>query len=218
MRKSSSKSGKIDGENEHEFHLFVRPKDPKAERWEGPRSGMDAAIDVFNADEVCCAFERRTASLRSPQTGDINRLEELLGPIVEGASEIYTDLLTSPTTTNLFSRFFSNPAPKAESLARLLKSSVVKPLKPIINDIRVFKSDAEVANMRKAGQISGRVFTEAMKQAWTSEKDLGAFLDYRFKQQGCEISAYVPVVAGGKVRFVLYQSESTLTDRQSMGV
>ncbi|MCJ1423566.1 hypothetical protein MMC29_001450 [Sticta canariensis] len=174
--------GKIDGENEHEFHLFVRPKDAKAERWEGPRSGMDAAIDVFNADE----------------TGDINRLEELLGPIVEGASEIYTDLLTSPTTTNLFSRFFSNPAPKAESLAKLLKSSVVKPLKPIINDIRVFKSDAEVANMRKAGQISGRVFTEAMKQAWTAEKDLGAFLDYRFKQQGCDISAYVPVVAGGK--------------------
>lgn len=53
--------------------------------------------------------------------------------------------------------------------------------------------------MRKAGQISGRVFTEAMKQAWTKEKDLEAFLDYRFKARGCDGSAYIPVVAGGKV-------------------
>lgn len=114
-----------------------------------------------------------------------------------------------PTTRSTFSRFFSTPAPKAESLAKLLESSVVKPLKPIINEIRVLKSSAEVANMRKAGQISGRVFTEAMRQSWTAEKDLGAFLDYRFKQHGCDNSAYMPVVAGGQVRFVLHQSEST---------
>lgn len=54
--------------------------------------------------------------------------------------------------------------------------------------------------MRQAGQISGRVFTEVMRQAWAHEKDLAAFLDYRFKVQGCEASAYVPVVAGGEVR------------------
>lgn len=35
------------------FHLFVRPKDEKAEQWDGARSGEQAAIDVFNADEVC---------------------------------------------------------------------------------------------------------------------------------------------------------------------
>jgi hypothetical protein len=34
------------------FHLFVRPKDEKAELWEGARSGIQAALDVFNADEV----------------------------------------------------------------------------------------------------------------------------------------------------------------------
>lgn len=55
--------------------------------------------------------------------------------------------------------------------------------------------------MRKAGQISGRVFTEAMRQTWTREKDLAAFLDYRFKARGCDSPAYVPVVGGGLVRF-----------------
>ncbi|KAF4252293.1 hypothetical protein CNMCM8057_006282 [Aspergillus fumigatus] len=39
------------GDN-HIFHLYVREKDPRAELWEGARSGTQAAIDVFNADEV----------------------------------------------------------------------------------------------------------------------------------------------------------------------
>lgn len=54
--------------------------------------------------------------------------------------------------------------------------------------------------MRKAGQISGRVFTAAMAKAWTREKDLGVFLDYGFQRRGCDSPAYIPVVAGGQVR------------------
>jgi intermediate cleaving peptidase 55 len=41
------------GDN-HIFHLYVREKDPKAELWDGARSGTQAAMDVFNADEVGC--------------------------------------------------------------------------------------------------------------------------------------------------------------------
>jgi intermediate cleaving peptidase 55 len=39
------------GDN-HVFHLYVREKDRKVELWEGARSGTQAAVDVFNADEV----------------------------------------------------------------------------------------------------------------------------------------------------------------------
>lgn len=42
------------GQNgDHRFHLYVRPTDAKAAQWEGARSGTQAALDVFNADEVC---------------------------------------------------------------------------------------------------------------------------------------------------------------------
>ena len=61
-RKSSIKIGKTADNNDHVFHLFVRPKDPKAEQWEGARSGTQAAVDVFNADEV-------HRFLPKPQTG-----------------------------------------------------------------------------------------------------------------------------------------------------
>lgn len=43
---------KAGSDGEYVFHLFVRPKDASAEQWEGTRSGEQAAIDVFNADEV----------------------------------------------------------------------------------------------------------------------------------------------------------------------
>lgn len=67
-----------------------------------------------------------------------------------------------------------------------------------MNDLRVIKSEAEIANMRLAGKASGRAFTNAMRQQWTLEKNLGAYLDYQFKANGCDTWAYVPVVAGGR--------------------
>ncbi|KAL8635600.1 MAG: hypothetical protein Q9228_006923 [Teloschistes exilis] len=169
--------------DDHIFHLFVRPKSPKDEQWEGSRSGTQAALDVFNADE----------------SGDINGIERHLYQIVGDASEVYTDALPSNPSTSAFARLFSSrPSSVTDSLSRILEKAKVTPLKSIMNDLRNIKSDAEIANMRKAGRASGRAFTEAMRQAWTLEKDLTAYLEYMFKRKGCETSAYVPVVAGGK--------------------
>lgn len=56
-----------------------------------------------------------------------------------------------------------------------------------------------------------------MRQAWTTEKDLAAYLDYQFKTRGCDCSAYIPVVAGGQVRLVLSWSMAvplTAAERQ----
>lgn len=53
--------------------------------------------------------------------------------------------------------------------------------------------------MRRAGQASGRAFTESMKNHFSTEKDLNAFLEYQFKVKGCDKTAFVPVVAGGRV-------------------
>lgn len=71
-------------------------------------------------------------------------------------------------------------------------------LRPLLNDFRVIKSSAEIANMRQAGQLSGRAITDSMRQSFTGEKQLADYLDYRFKYLGCEGPAYVPVIAGGE--------------------
>lgn len=191
--------GKSSTSDDHIFHLFVRPKDVKAEQWDGVRSGIQAALDVFNADEVCSKTYKRRNNAKYIQAGDVNQISNLLTPLVREASKIYTDYTLNSKTRSLFSRFLHDRSPKTEGLGKLLESSTVIPLKEHINDIRNVKSDAEIANMRIAGQASGRAFTDSMRQAWTRERDLAAHLEYRFRMNDCDGSAYVPVVAGGQV-------------------
>ncbi|CAO2655583.1 Nn.00g043860.m01.CDS01 [Neocucurbitaria sp. VM-36] len=171
-------------DQEHTFHLYVRPKDPKVEAWEGPRSGIEAAEDVFNADV----------------TGSIDDLPRLLPEVVKRSKNVYTDLPQSRMTRSILSRYLAGTEPaRTGGIANVFRDSEasVKPLRPLMNELRVIKSEAEVANMRKAGQHSGRAITDAMRQSFTNEKDLDSFLDYWFKQDGCDGPAYVPVVAGG---------------------
>ncbi|KAI9835914.1 MAG: hypothetical protein M1819_001812 [Sarea resinae] len=103
-----------------------------------------------------------------------------------------------------------------EGLRHLIGTSKTKPLKPTVNSLRVFKSAAEISNMRKAGQASGRGYTEAMRQSFNKEKDLAAFLEYQFKIRGCDSSAYVPVVAGGENALSIHyvRNDDVLSDDQ----
>jgi len=118
----------------------------------------------------------------------------LLPPLISGASEVYTDIVKCSG----FGRFFRDQNLVPNDFQRMIKDSKVKPLKPLMHELRIIKSESEIANMRLAGKFSGRAFTNAMRRQWTEEKDLGAFLDYEFKIGGCDAAAYVPVIAGGQ--------------------
>jgi intermediate cleaving peptidase 55 len=195
---------KLDDSGAHDFHLYVRPKNPKAELWEGARSGIDAAEDVFNADTA----------------GDVNDLPKILPEIVSRAEEVYTDLPNSLISRNTLSRYLAGQEPsRTGGISRVFRDAdkSTKPLRPLLNDLRIIKSDAEINNMRKAGQHSGRAFTDAMRQTFTSEKELDAFLDYWFKQDGCDGPAYVPVVAGGiNANTIHYVSNDMLFKPESL--
>ncbi|KAL2366612.1 hypothetical protein RJZ56_000445 [Blastomyces dermatitidis] len=174
--------GNDGSDNDHVFHLYVREKDPKAELWEGARSGVQAAIDVFNADI----------------SGSIDDVSTSPPSILSDASTIYTDLrLTDPSRSSL-SRFFSLLKQKNGVLEKIMASHKMRALRPVLNELRIYKSEGEIQNMRKAGQASGRAFTEAMRNGFTKEKDIHAFLEYQFKMNGCDGPAFVPVVAGGQ--------------------
>ena len=133
------------------------------------------------------------------QAGDINQIPSLLPDIIGGAKEVYTDALGAVRSKSAFSRYFSGIATsQAEGFHKLLQASNVKPLRPLMNKLRLTKTEAEIINMRKAGQVSGRVYTDAMRSTYASEKDLCTTMEYGFKIKGLDGSAYVPVVAGGQ--------------------
>jgi len=64
---------KVGASADYVFHLFLRPKDAKAEQWDGARSGEQAALDVFNADEVTSLLQRyeQVLIIRSQETSII---------------------------------------------------------------------------------------------------------------------------------------------------
>ncbi|KPM42533.1 Intermediate cleaving peptidase 55 [Neonectria ditissima] len=157
---------------DYEFHLFVNPKNPREEQWSGYRNGIDAARDVFNADEA----------------HSIHDAETLVPKLLESAKLVYSDFQSSKNSSaHWLWRFFSGRESRPNRT----------PLFSVMNKLRVVKSPAEIANMRRAGQISGRAITDAMRRPWKREKDLHAFLDYQFVVNGCDGPAYIPVVAGG---------------------
>lgn len=153
------------------FTMFVKGKDPREEQWNGYRNGVQAAEDIFNADEAY----------------SIDSVESMMPKILETARLVYTDTSQNSPARGLMG--FLNG-----KMSRPNKT----PLYSIMNKLRVIKSEAEVTNMRLAGQISGRAITEAMRQPWQREKDLHAFLDYEFTRNGCDGPAYIPVIAGGQ--------------------
>lgn len=142
---------------------------------------------MFNADEA----------------GEIEDVRKVLTELIAGGKDVYTDIAVEAQPRSQYTRMvFGAPSNRSGIVGELLQKVKVKPLKGFMNNLRVVKSEAEVVNMRKAGQASGRAFTEAMRQQWDTERDLETFLDYKFKANGCEEAAYVPVVAGGEVRCV----------------
>ena len=170
-------------EDDHIFHLYVREKDPKAEIWDGARSGTAAATDVFNADE----------------TGDITGIKDILPSIVQQSSQVYTDI-TSPASASSLWRFLYGPSnARDEGFSSLIDPAKVRALRPVINDLRIIKSRGEIENMRKAGKYAGRAFTESMRHTGnvSTEAGLDAYLEYQLRLQGCSGPSFEPVVANG---------------------
>ena len=118
---------------------------------------------------------------------------------MKGAEKVFSDIPVDAQPSSSFTKMVFGPSSTATTaVGEILLKSKVKPLKPFVNELRVMKSPSEISNMRKAGQASGRAFTDAMRQHFTTERELDTFLDYKFRMNGCEESAYVPVVAGGR--------------------
>ncbi|SCU92475.1 LAMI_0E10638g1_1 [Lachancea mirantina] len=172
------------------FHLIVPPKDTFSEQWEGFRSGADGACEIFNADEAT----------------DNRQLAPYLSKIIKRNKFIYFDNPSSKPAANnsaSFGSFFSlrqNPSAN-DTVTDIIKytgsGNNVRGLKRIVSDLRLIKSPAEVAVMRRAGQISGRAYNQAYAKKIRNERTLQSFLEYKFISGGCEKSAYIPVVATG---------------------
>lgn len=153
--------------------MFVPESDAKSELWEGERAGTDGAVNIFNADEAY----------------PIGEMGSRLDLLLKNTQQVFADVDSLPqrlVTKEWIGTIKSSPISKYYAL------------NPLVERMRIQKSENEIDCMRTACEISALAYNSAFQTTFPTESSLAAFLEYQFKLNGASGSAYVPVVAGGK--------------------
>jgi Xaa-Pro aminopeptidase len=184
---------------EHKYTLFVRPRDPEREIWDGRRAGVEGAKSEYGAD---AAFP-------------ISEFEEKLPDFLNGV-------------TNLYYRIGNGHAELDETIIKRIRQqralgrrgmsapqAIVDPA-TVIHEMRLFKSEEEVEFMQRAADIGAEGHIEAMKAArpGMKEYEIEALVEYVFRRNGASAPAYTSIVGGGANATVLHyiNNDATLAD------
>lgn len=173
---------------EHKYTLFVRPRDPEREIWDGRRAGIEGAKSDFGAEEAL------------PVEDFPGKLEEFL----DGAEKLYYRLGVNNDLDNLIIR----------TIARM-RSLNRKPIHPptviidpatIVHEMRVIKTDSEIEFMQRAADIAAEAHCEAMKNVRPGMKEyqVEALIEQIFRREGAAAPAYTSIVGAGTNATVLH--------------
>ncbi|GHB02992.1 Xaa-Pro aminopeptidase [Modicisalibacter luteus] len=181
----------LPGRDAGEAVLFCQDKDPAKEAWTGIRIGAEGAEAQFGIDQ---AFENAERD---------ERLYELL----DGREAVYLPLDDEAAFA------------LAEEVRRELGSRMRQGAQPpralcdvayLIHEQRLIKSEAELALMRHAAEVSARAHVRAMRTSRPGlyEYHLQAELEHEFLWQGGQGPAYSTIVGGGANACVLHYIEN----------
>ena len=153
---------------EHQFVLFVQPKDPEIETWHGYRVGVEAAKEQYGADEVY----------------PITELDEHLPKYLANADRIYYRL---GRDRNFNQKILDH---WQRLLAQYPKEGVgpiaLEDPSPILSPLRLTKSEAELALMRKAVDISveAHLLARELAKPGRYEYEIQAEMERLFRLHG----------------------------------
>jgi Xaa-Pro aminopeptidase len=175
--------------------LFVRPRDPDREVWDGPRAGIQGAKDLYGADD---AFP-------------IADLDEKLPAILQNHRRIYYRVGRS----RVFDERLFGAIERVRSRQRTGAIAPTELVDPgdILHEMRLRKSAVEVDKMRRAAHITREAHELAMGSARPGmyEYEIEALLIDTFRRHGSERPAYGSIVGSGPNACVLHHRKN---DRQ----
>ncbi|AWL11128.1 Xaa-Pro aminopeptidase [Saliniradius amylolyticus] len=173
--------------DELETRLYCRPKDPQAEVWHGRRLGHEAAKEQLRVDKANALddFQGELESL-------LNHKTSLYFP--QGAYE-WLDKQVFATLQMLRNKPKTGHAP----------DTLIDP-RPLIHQMRLIKSEAEIATMRQAAAISVSAHKRTMQYCCPGryEYQLAAELHHEFAMHGAHYPAYGTIVGGGDNACILH--------------
>ncbi|GCL54746.1 aminopeptidase P [Microcystis aeruginosa NIES-3806] len=173
---------------EHQFILFVQPKDPEKETWTGYLHGVEGAKEIFGADEAY----------------SIQELEEKLPQYLEKAERIYYHLGRDKTfNTNVLNHWQKLIAtfPRRGTGPTALEDTNF-----ILHPLRLLKTAAELDNIRQATAISAQAHNRAREftKVGHYEYQIQAEIEHTFRLEGGMGPAYPSIVASGANACILH--------------
>jgi Xaa-Pro aminopeptidase len=184
---------------EARYTLFVRPRDKEKEIWTGRRAGVEGAKESFGAD---AAFP-------------VEEFQEKLTELLDGARNLYYRLGDGNPELD---RTLIRQLARMRTMGRRgvhPPQAVIDP-GALLHEMRLFKSEEEVALMQRAADIAAEAHREAMKAArpGMKEYEIEALIEYHFRRSGASAPAYNSIVGSGANATILHyvSNDATLTD------
>lgn len=173
---------------ERKTTLFVRPRDPERETWDGPRAGVDGARTTFGADQAFTVAELETELPRL--LGNHHRLYYRLGK------------------NRAFDERLLAVLDRARGRGRspiFYPSEIVDP-GDLLHEQRLRKDDADLASMRRAAAITAEAHLRAMRATRPGmyEHEVEAMVLETFRKNGSERVAYGSIVGSGPNATILH--------------
>lgn len=172
--------------------MFVRPRDPERETWDGPRAGVDGVKAHFGADE---AFT-------------IDKVAEELPKLLQNRTRLYYRL----GANRAFDDKVLEGIDRARARAKLGFSWPVEIVDPgtILHEMRLFKNAEDLSSMRRAADITAEAHVRAMKatRPGMHEFQVEAMLLETFRMHGSERPAYGSIVGSGANATILHYRQN----------
>ena len=172
--------------------LFNRIRDKTAEIWFGRRLGQEAAPEKLGVDRA----------LAFPEIGKhLYQLLNGLDAVYHAQGEYaYADEIVFAALDKL----------RKGSRQNLTAPASVTDWRPIVHEMRLFKSAEEIDVMRRAGEISALAHTRAMQTCKPGmfEYQLEGEIHHEFNRHGARFPSYNTIVGAGENGCILHYTEN----------
>ena len=177
----------VPGRKHGEYILFCRENDPEQETWHGRRAGQQGAIEAYGADD----------------SFPITDIDDILPGLLEDREKVFHIMGRYPEFDQRLMGWVNQI--KAQSRSGVHVPYEFVSLDHILHDMRLYKSRAEQAVMRKAAKISVGAHRRAMQacRPGLHEFSIEAEYTHEFRRHNAE-HAYPPIVGGGANACILH--------------
>ncbi len=172
--------------------LFNRVRDLTAEIWFGRRLGQDAAPEKLGVDRAL-AFSEINQQLYQLLNG--------LDVVYHAQGEYaYADEIVNSALEKL----------RKGSRQNLTAPATMIDWRPIVHEMRLFKSPEEIAVLRRAGEITALAHTRAMEKCRPGmfEYHLEGEIHHEFNRHGARYPSYNTIVGSGENGCILHYTEN----------